>query len=101
MDKRYYVVEFRLPIAVTDAVSVEEAARKAARTIVRDYDIDISNWYARVFEYGGEHDTYGIIGEWFCNPTGSRFRKVDTNIRKHEELIEKGINPDESNDEGT
>lgn len=95
MDKRYYVVEFRLPIEVTEAPSVEEAARKAARIITRDYGVDISNWYTRVFEYGGEHETFGVINEWFCNPSASRFRKIDNNIQKHEELIKNNKTPDD------
>lgn len=92
-DKRYYVVEARLPIEIPEALSPEEAARFGARQISAKYGIDISNWYLRVFEYGGEPDEFGVVAEYFSNPSGSKFRKIDQNVQKHEELIKEGKTP--------
>jgi len=82
----YYVVEARLPVQISEALSVEEAARKAARIIENQYGVNISNWYLRVFEYGAGEGS-GPIGEYFSNPAGSKFRKIDDNVDKHEEII--------------
>lgn len=82
----YYVVEARLAVQVSEALSVEEAARKAARIIENQYGVNLSNWYFRVFEYGAGEDS-GPIGEYFSNPAGSKFRKIDDNVEKHEEII--------------
>lgn len=82
----YYVVEARLPVQISEALSVEEAARKAARIIENQYGVNISNWYLRVFEYGAGEGS-GPIGEYFSNPAGSKFRKIDENVDKHEEII--------------
>jgi hypothetical protein len=90
---RYYVVEARLPVEITEAVSVEEAARKAARRIENEYGVNISNWYLRVFVYGGEVDEIGPVEEWFSNPSGSKFRNIESNIERHFELFEKGETP--------
>ena len=82
----YYVVEARLAVQISEALSVEEAARKAARIIENQYGVNLSNWYFRVFEYGAGEDS-GPIGEYFSNPAGSKFRKIDDNVEKHEEII--------------
>lgn len=85
-NENYYVVEARLPVQINDAVSPEEAARKAARIIENQYNVNISNWYLRVFEYGAAEEV-GPIAEYFSNPAGSKFRKIDANFEKHEEII--------------
>ena len=82
----YYVVEARLPIFINEAVSVEEASRKAARIIENQYGINISNWYLRVFEYGAGEDS-GPVAEYFANPAGSKFREISQNVEEHEEKI--------------
>jgi len=82
----YYVVEVRLPVYISEAASVEEASRKAARIIENQYGVNISNWYMRVFEYGAGEES-GFIAEHFSNPAGSKFRKVDQNIEDHAERI--------------
>lgn len=87
----YYVVEVRLPVMISEALSVDEAARKAARIIENQYGVNISNWYFRVFEYGAGENV-GPIAEYFCNPAGSKFRKIDDNHQKHEEIIQKNVN---------
>lgn len=92
-DNRYYVVEARLPIQITDAASVDEAARKAARIIERDYNLNLSNWFLRVFVYGDSDGELGPVEEWFSNPSGSKFRQHDQNIEIHLEMIEKGEVP--------
>jgi hypothetical protein len=87
-DNRYYVVEARFPIKIDKAISVEEAARKAARIMQRDIGIDISNWFMRVFVYGDSQGDLGPVEEWFANPSGSQFRKVDQNFDKHQYMID-------------
>ena len=94
-DKRYYVVEARLPVQIADALSVEEAARKAARVIERDYNVNISNWFLRVFVYGESEGELGPIEEWFANPTGTRFRQREQNIDFHFEMIKNNQTPDD------
>ncbi len=83
MDNKYWVVEIRLPVQN----SPQDAAMKAARQIENKYGISVSNWFLRVFEYGGEPDRDGVVAEYFSNPSGSVFREVTANITKHEELI--------------
>lgn len=98
-DKRYYVVEARLPVQIADALSVEEAARKAARVIERDYNVNISNWFLRVFVYGESEGELGPIEEWFANPTGTRFRQREQNIDFHFEMIKNNQTPDDLKEE--
>lgn len=97
----YFIVEARLPVQIADAVSPEEAARKAARLIERQYGVDISNWYLRVFEYGAGEES-GFIAEYFASPSGTKFRKIDENHVGHEELInsQENVEVDISNIEG-
>lgn len=90
-NENYYVVEARLPVYIKEAVSVEEAARKAARIIETQYGVNIGNWYLRVFEYGAGAE-FGPIGEYFSSPSGSKFRKIDQNVQKHEEIIKEQEN---------
>ncbi len=85
-NENYYVVEARLPVQISEAFSPEEAGRKAARIIENQYGVNISNWYLRVFEYGAGEGS-GPIGEYFCNPAGTKFRKIDANIEEHEERV--------------
>jgi hypothetical protein len=97
-NERYYIVEARLPIQITDAVSVEEAARKAARIIERDHNIDLSNWFLRVFVYGAEEGELGPVEEWFSNPSGSKFRQREQNIERHFDMIKSGEAPSNERD---
>jgi hypothetical protein len=94
--KNYYVVEFRLPHRVSEASSPEEAATKAAQYFRHQFGVDVSLWFTRVFEYGGGPEDIGPIGEWFSNPQGTKFRKIDQNYSNHQELFEKGVDPNES-----
>jgi hypothetical protein len=93
-DEKYYVVEARLPIQIGEAVSVEEAARKAARIIQREYKVDVSNWFFRVFVYGNSDGKAGPVEEWFSNPSGSKFRQRTQNHEKHENLIADNKEPE-------
>lgn len=93
-NENYYVVEARLPVQISEAFSPEEAGRKAARIIENQYGVNISNWYLRVFEYGAGEDS-GPIGEYFCNPAGTKFRKIDANIEEHIKRIESEESIDE------
>lgn len=85
-NENYYVVEARLPVQISDALSPEEAARKAARIIENQYGVNLSNWYLRVFEYGAGEEV-GPTAEYFSNPSGSKFRKIDANFDKHDEIV--------------
>jgi len=82
----YFVVEARLPVYIEEALSPEEAARKAARIIENEYGVNISNWFLRVFEYGAGEES-GPIAEYFSNPAGSKFRKIDQNVKEHDDKI--------------
>ena len=93
--KSYFVVEFRLPISISDEPNPQEAATAAAKIVEKEYGFYPSNWYARVFEYGDLEGGIGVIGEYFSNPTGKTFRKVDQNIEKHEAIIREEENPNE------
>lgn len=86
-NKGYYVVEFRLPFAISDVENEKDAAIAAAKTCEKEYGFYPSAWYARVFEYGDLDGGIGIIAEYFANPTGTVFRKIDGNLQKHEEII--------------
>lgn len=86
--KRYFVVEFRLPIEVTDAQTVEEAAGKARQQWENKMGVSLSNWFCRVFVYGEDYKHTGPLEEWFANPTGSHFYQIDENFDKHERMID-------------
>ncbi len=88
-EKGYYVVEFRLPFYIAEVENEKEAATAAAKQCEKEYGFYPSAWYARVFEYGDLDGGVGIIAEYFANPTGTVFRKIDGNVEKHEEIIKK------------
>jgi hypothetical protein len=94
-NERYYIVEARLPIQITEAASVDEAARKAARIIERDHNLNLSNWFFRVFVYGAEDGELGPVEEWFSNPAGSKFRERDKNIDLHFQLVKDNKTPED------
>lgn len=87
--KKYYIVEFRLPHEISEARTPEEAARKAATYFKNKFGIDLSAWYTRVFEFDDTPGRIGPSAEWFCNPQGTKFRKVDQNFKKHEDKVKK------------
>ena len=91
----YFVVEARFPIYIEEALSPEEAARKAARIIENEYGVNISNWFLRVFEYGAGEES-GPIAEYFSNPAGSKFRKIDQNVKEHDNKVRNEMIANES-----
>lgn len=94
-DEKYWVVEARLPIQISDADTAEEAARKAAKQIEFKYGVNISNWFLRVFEYGGEKNEVGVVREHFSNPAGTKFRDIGSNVETHQTLFEEGKTPND------
>lgn len=86
-NKSYFVVEFRLPIQITNQDNPKDAAIAAAKVCEKEYGFYPSAWFARVFEYGDIDSGIGVIAEYFSNPSGNTFRKVDANVQKHEEII--------------
>lgn len=94
-EKAYFVVEFRLPIYIADSDTPEDAALKASKIVEKEYGFYPSAWYARVFEYGDIESGIGVVAEYFSNPSGTKFRKVDQNIARHEEIISKEENGSE------
>lgn len=97
-NEKYFVVEARLPVQINDADSVKDAALKAAQIIEREYGVNLSNWFLRIFEYGGDVDQVGPIAEYFSNPAGSKFREISENILIHESYIKEGKSPNEQQD---
>jgi len=97
-DKSYWVVEYRFPIAVSEASSPEEAAAIAAEKIYEQYGMKPTAWYARVFEYGPSVDQVGPLREYFCNPSGNKFRQLDKNDAEHQRLHHENLEKDNEND---
>jgi len=91
--RKYYVVEYRIPIEIEDADSIQKAASMAKRICERQYGFNPDNWYARIFEYSSGENQDGVVSEYFYNPNSSNFREITKNIGYHKELIEKGIDP--------
>jgi hypothetical protein len=92
---KYYVVEFRYPIKVEDTDTAIEATSKAARICERVFGFKPENWYARIFEYTTGEKTTGPVKEYFYNPNSSNVREIEKNIGYFNDLIQKGIEPDE------
>lgn len=90
---KYWIVEYRLPIQIDDASDANEAAEKASRILYNETGVEVSNWFARVFEYGGDVEDIGIQAEWFFNPTGVAARVWDQNHAEHDEIV-KGMKKD-------
>jgi hypothetical protein len=88
-DKGYFVVEFRLPIAIADASSPEEASLMASKIIEKEYGFFPSAWFTRVFEYGDLEMGIGVVAEYFANPAGTVFKEVGQNIGTHEEILQR------------
>lgn len=92
---KYYVVEYRFPILVEQVDTPIEATSKAARMCERMFGFKPDNWYARIFEYTtGEKET-GPVKEHFYNPSSSSVREIEKNIGYFNDLIEKGVTPED------
>lgn len=90
----YYVVEFRLPIKIDTANSVQEAVSIASQVCENQYGVKLENWYARIFEYTSGESILGYIKEYFYNPNSSTFREIKKNIEYFTDLAQKGLSPD-------
>lgn len=88
MHPKYYVVEFRFPLKIEEAKNEKDAAEQAAKLCEEKFGIKPDLWYTRVFQYSDD-EGIGIEAEYFCNPQGTHFRKIDKNLEKHEKLLEK------------
>jgi len=95
---KYYVVEFRLPVRVENINSVAEAVSLANRICHRQHGFKPDNWFARVFEYSADEDNAGPFKEYFYNPHSATHREIVKNHGYHNDLIAKGINPEEGFD---
>lgn len=85
MIEKYYIVEYRLPITITEAKDPKHAAELAKDELEKELGIRLSNWNARVFEFDSEGDGAGPTGEYFFNPPGTTAREISKNLgEKHE-----------------
>lgn len=89
---KYYIVEFRYPIKISDVNSVQEAVSMASQICENEFDFTPKNWNSRIFEYSTEENEEGHIKEYFYNPTSSSYREITKNIMYFNELVEKGLN---------
>lgn len=96
---KYYIVEFRYPIKIEDTDTAIEAASKASRICERVFGFKPDNWYARIFEYTTGEKITGPVKEYFYNPNSSNVREIEKNIGYFNDLIEKGIQPEELMDQ--
>jgi len=91
--RKYFIVEYRLPIEVEDTSTIPEAVSKAKRICENRFGFAPDNWNARVFEYDPEAENVGHVKEYFYNPHSASFREITKNIGYHNDLVEKGIDP--------
>jgi len=98
--KKYFVVEYRIPIVVDEADNAQSAVSIAKRICERQHGFAPDNWFARIFEYDSGADMNGPATEYFYNPNSSNVRDIEKNIGYHNDMVEKGIDPTkEINDE--
>lgn len=91
--KKYFIVEYRIPIEVEDVDTVQEAVSRAKKIIDRNFGVSPDNWNARVFEYSDSHSVVGPAHEYFYNPNSTVPREITKNIGYHSDMIKKGIDP--------
>lgn len=91
----YYVVEFRIPLKIDIANSVQEAVSIAGQICKDQYGFKPDNWYARIFQYTTGDSNIGHIKEYFYNPNSSSFREITKNIEYFNETVRKGMTLDE------
>lgn len=73
--KKYFIVEYRIPIQVDDIDTVHEAASRAKKIFNRLFGISPDNWFARVFEYSSEQEEPGPMKEYFYNPNSTSLER--------------------------
>lgn len=83
----YFIVEYRLPLTVSEAKNAEDAALSAKKKLEAETGILLSNWYARVFEYSESGDSVGPVNSYFFGPSGKKARKIDQNIGETDEPV--------------
>jgi len=85
-EEKFWVVEFRFPIAVGDVETAEDAALEAAKKFETEYGLNPSRWFARAFRYG--KDSVGPVEEYFFNPAGVKAYVKDKNHLEHKDIID-------------
>lgn len=91
----YYVVEFRYPVEVHEAEGVSQAVSKAMRMCERVWGFKPDGWHARIFEYRTGEATVGLSREYFYNPNSHSYREIIKNIAYHQDMVDKGLTPDD------
>ena len=91
--KKYFIVEYRIPIQVDDIDTIHEATSRAKKIFNRLFGISPDNWFARVFEYSSEQEEPGPMKEYFYNPNSTSFREITKNIGYHQDLVDRGVDP--------
>jgi len=92
--ENYYVVEFRIPIEIREAEGVSHAVSKASRICERMFGFKPNNWFARIFQYNTGEKQVGVSREYFYNPNSSTYREISKNVGFHNDMVEKGLSPD-------
>lgn len=85
-EEKFWIVEFRFPMLVNDSDNAEDAAAKAARHFEKEYGVNPSRWFSRVFKYG--KDAVGPVEEYFFNPAGVKAYVKDKNHLEHKDIID-------------
>lgn len=96
--QKYYVVEFRYPIKVENTDGISHVVSKAARICERIFGFRPENWFARIFEYETGEGKPGVSKEYFYNPNNSTYREIHKNIGYHDDMVKKGISPEDISD---
>jgi len=91
----YYVVEFRYPVEVHDADGVGQAVSKGIRMCERVWGFRPDSWHARIFEYTTGEAIPGLSREFFYNPNSHSYREIVKNIGYHQDMVNKGLTPDD------
>lgn len=94
----YYVVEFRLPVRIDNMQTVQEALSLANRICQRQHGFKPDNWFARIFEYSTDEEVVGPFKEYFYNPHSATYREIKKNFGYHNDLVKRGIAPEDGFD---
>jgi hypothetical protein len=93
--KEYFIVEYRFPIKIDSVNSVQEAMSMASQAFQNQYGFKPDNWNARIFQYSTDSNNPGYVKEFFYNPNSATSREIKKNIAYHEDLVAKGITPED------
>ena len=97
-NKNYWVVEYRYAVTIAEGDSPESVVAEAAEVIKKEFGFRPNNWNARVFEYGASTTVVGPLAEYFCNPNGTKFRKLDQNDVEHGRMYHDKLEKDISDE---